>query len=90
MPDIYLRGVPADADPDDVRLYDPTVADGSGGTTLVATANVATLTAPIAVLVAAITLLAGSNTATLTAPGASISAPGASGAPTRMLMGVGL
>lgn len=27
MPDIYLRDVPAEADADDVRLYDPTQAD---------------------------------------------------------------
>lgn len=27
--DIYLRGVPSDADPDDVRLYDPTQPDAA-------------------------------------------------------------
>jgi len=30
MADIYLRTVPSDADPDDLRLRDPTVADGGG------------------------------------------------------------
>jgi hypothetical protein len=30
--DVYLRSVPSDADSDDVRLHDPTVADSGGGT----------------------------------------------------------
>jgi hypothetical protein len=28
--DVFLRAVPSDADPDDARLYDPTVPDGGG------------------------------------------------------------
>jgi hypothetical protein len=35
--DIFLRSVPSDADQDDIRLYDPTVADTGG--TINATAN---------------------------------------------------
>ena len=40
MPDIYLRSVPSDSDPDDVRLYDPTSAD-TGTSTALAIQNAA-------------------------------------------------
>jgi len=73
MPDIFLRSVPSDADPDDLRLRDPTTGDGgSSPQTLTATANAILATAGAAVLLATITLAAGTNTVTVTAPTATL------------------
>lgn len=41
--DVLLRSVPADADQDDVRLYDPTTADAGGGGAFTLTVDPATV-----------------------------------------------
>ena len=45
--DVYLRAVPSDTDPDDVRLYDPTIPDAPAGGVCIAAICMASVVAGV-------------------------------------------
>ena len=85
--DVFLRTVPSDADSDDVRLYDPTVADAGGGTEALSGSATLTLTASGALV--STTAFSGAGSLVLTASGSLLSTTALSGAAGLILTATG-